>query len=1042
MIAMRVKPLMPFLLLAASLISLSFLPSMYTVSDHVEGGPNTRATIDVGVTDITMEPGPYYPELYPLVPILFKSKVVNFADNLIGNLTVLFTVGDNPFQANQTISNFQAQEEINLQWNFTPEQVGDYLFVITALIQNDENASNNQKTLPINVVDSGYLPQLFTTENETAASPGKSCVFHLQLKNGGTKSDTFDISIDSIPPDWNASLSDDDIPLGPNEVVDVSLTVNLSHDHSLSLEGEEYFASIFAFSMSYPYVVATKTFTVIPDFQPLVNMVAPSGSIIAPNSSAGYTITLFNHGNGNDNLSLVATFGTTDQEEGWTVSGLEEEYGPIMINGSLEVELTIGAPFVAADTVATLILTASSERAPSLPGGSHRTFVEIQVDTISNPRFLGPQNDVPASPGSTVPVTLSIVNSGNALDDTIDLVVSDHPSDWKVQLDKTGIPLNGLDMDESTEVILYVTLPEDTVRGTYHVKLNLTGGTPSKTSDQLDLIFNVWNHTEGYHLKISPTLSSKEGSNGDTLTFIFEVENTGTFDDTFHLDVNGAKGVWDPWASLEKDTVDLAIGSSESIELSVAIPKDAPADSDLGTGKKDDYGFILTGTSTSDPVIGTWTSNIFVDVRPFYNFALQPESTLITTVREDTSRFEIQVSLVNQGNTKDILNVDLDGPDWANLGSIHPDPGFGESATIDIWCEHPPDVEIGDHHLDLKVTSQGDPSIERTLRLTVRVVSFDFEVTQILVHGETEGEIEISRESPLQVKVSITNIGESDFFANALSNISIEVFMDEQLLDKKELTTLNKGESVPVSVLWDDPTEGSHRVYAIVDARDRISEVDTGNNRLDREFSISFTPSDGVPDSPQNTPLLPVPKEVMILSTTSLATLLTLLLIFTTEFGLYAALTFFIPLYTRLSKKQILDNYLRGKIHGYIIANPGDNFTSIKRRLGITNGTFAYHLRLLEREGMIKSRRDGKLKRFYPMGTKIPDPSDLPLTDIQKEIMDAIKETPGLSQKEISDIIDHSVQVVNYHLKSMEAASIVRMVKVGRVTKCYQAGPK
>ncbi len=85
-----------------------------------------------------------------------------------------------------------------------------------------------------------------------------------------------------------------------------------------------------------------------------------------------------------------------------------------------------------------------------------------------------------------------------------------------------------------------------------------------------------------------------------------------------------------------------------------------------------------------------------------------------------------------------------------------------------------------------------------------------------------------------------------------------------------------------------------------------------------------------------------------------------------TEPGKYRILLLFLPLYTRLNKDEILDQSTKENIHGYIIANPGEHYNVIRKRLNIRNGTLAYHLNVLKREKLIKSRRDGIYKRFYP----------------------------------------------------------------------------
>jgi predicted transcriptional regulator len=142
-------------------------------------------------------------------------------------------------------------------------------------------------------------------------------------------------------------------------------------------------------------------------------------------------------------------------------------------------------------------------------------------------------------------------------------------------------------------------------------------------------------------------------------------------------------------------------------------------------------------------------------------------------------------------------------------------------------------------------------------------------------------------------------------------------------------------------------------------------------------------------------------------------------------------------LYTKLRRTEVLDHMIRGKIQGYVIANPGAHYNQIKYDLDLNNGSLAYHLKVLEREGYIKSMRDGMYKRFYPSSAKVPKER---LTPMQRRIVEQIRKRDGVSQARIAKLIEESPQVVNYHMGIMSKAGIVRLKKHGRETLCYLNG--
>jgi DNA-binding MarR family transcriptional regulator len=156
-----------------------------------------------------------------------------------------------------------------------------------------------------------------------------------------------------------------------------------------------------------------------------------------------------------------------------------------------------------------------------------------------------------------------------------------------------------------------------------------------------------------------------------------------------------------------------------------------------------------------------------------------------------------------------------------------------------------------------------------------------------------------------------------------------------------------------------------------------------------------------------------------------------------TETGRYKLLALlFVPLFTRIKKEEVLDNYTRGLIHGFIIANPGDHYSAIKDALGLSNGNLAYHLKTLEREGIVQSRMDGMYRRFFPANEALL-PRDGKYFSVQNRIVQQIRENPGISQKEISGKVGASRSTVNYHISVLATTRKIRVEKIDQWTRCF-----
>ena len=154
-----------------------------------------------------------------------------------------------------------------------------------------------------------------------------------------------------------------------------------------------------------------------------------------------------------------------------------------------------------------------------------------------------------------------------------------------------------------------------------------------------------------------------------------------------------------------------------------------------------------------------------------------------------------------------------------------------------------------------------------------------------------------------------------------------------------------------------------------------------------------------------------------------------------TDIGRYSFFSMFIPLYSRIRRDEVLDNFTRGRIYEHIRKNPGEHYTALKRMLELTSGTLTHHLRILEKEDYIKSTRDGMYKRFYPIGMKVNHKKKS--HSIQELILQQIAKNPRSSQKEIARNLGVDRSTVNYHINMMVGAGIIRSDKLGRTKRYY-----
>jgi len=56
----------------------------------------------------------------------------------------------------------------------------------------------------------------------------------------------------------------------------------------------------------------------------------------------------------------------------------------------------------------------------------------------------------------------------------------------------------------------------------------------------------------------------------------------------------------------------------------------------------------------------------------------------------------------------------------------------------------------------------------------------------------------------------------------------------------------------------------------------------------------------------------------------------------------------------------------------------------------------------------------------------------------QRKIFKVISSNPGISQKEIAELIKMSSSTVNYNIKFMVKLGVIKLDRDGKVTKCFE----
>ena len=142
--------------------------------------------------------------------------------------------------------------------------------------------------------------------------------------------------------------------------------------------------------------------------------------------------------------------------------------------------------------------------------------------------------------------------------------------------------------------------------------------------------------------------------------------------------------------------------------------------------------------------------------------------------------------------------------------------------------------------------------------------------------------------------------------------------------------------------------------------------------------------------------------------------------------------------YTKLRRDEVLDNFARGEIYGFIRLNPGESYSDIKRSLGLAAGELTYHLAVLQRTGLVRSVADRARKLFYPTDVPVPQNGG-DLRALQIRIVGILKEDPGIAVSDLAGLLGVSRHVALYHLRKLASADYVRLERRMARLRAYPA---
>jgi predicted transcriptional regulator len=148
-------------------------------------------------------------------------------------------------------------------------------------------------------------------------------------------------------------------------------------------------------------------------------------------------------------------------------------------------------------------------------------------------------------------------------------------------------------------------------------------------------------------------------------------------------------------------------------------------------------------------------------------------------------------------------------------------------------------------------------------------------------------------------------------------------------------------------------------------------------------------------------------------------------------------------LHNGLNKEEYGPPDNKQRIYAYVKHNPGSHLRKISKDLAIAMGDAQYHLTILEKTSLIKSRRIGFYRTYYSvsiLGERYESILAILQQETPREIVLYLIENPGATQSDIVYRIGFTAPTIIWHMSRLIEINLVQRRSKGKFVRYYLQG--
>jgi DNA-binding transcriptional ArsR family regulator len=136
----------------------------------------------------------------------------------------------------------------------------------------------------------------------------------------------------------------------------------------------------------------------------------------------------------------------------------------------------------------------------------------------------------------------------------------------------------------------------------------------------------------------------------------------------------------------------------------------------------------------------------------------------------------------------------------------------------------------------------------------------------------------------------------------------------------------------------------------------------------------------------------------------------------------------------KIRRKDVLRNRKRREIYYFVVNNPFSHFRRITRMVRVGPNQCSWHLRILEKMGLIKSEHVGRYLTYHANNSDYTSnrgnrPATLISNSNATKILEYLLRNPGVKIAHLSQALMMNRHTISYHIKRMQTSGLVERVE-------------